>query len=160
MAEKARRAGIALSYNGENMTKQLKGYTESFQYTDIASGESDSIEMTLDNSDMRFFRTNMPKKGDKIAASIQLNNWTKKGETKAFKCGRFILDDLSFSEPPLVCEIGAVALPVKGEFKNRKRTKTYKDATVQEIASSIAKRAGVKLHYEADTQRATEQPFA
>lgn len=150
MAKKGRKTGISVSYNGKNLTKKLKGYIEEFSYTDVASGECDSIEMTLNNRDRRFMNKNKPYKGDKISASISIHNWQKNGQTKSCKCGRFVLDDLSFTEPPLTCNIGAVSMPVKGEFKSRKRTKTYKNVTLREIAKTIANRAGIALHYSAD----------
>lgn len=149
MAQNARKTTLYLSYNGKSLSKQLKGFVEGFSYTDIASGESDSIELTLNNRDMRFMNKNKPYKGDRITAVINLHNWIKKGQTKSFKCGRFILDDLSFGEPPLTCTIGAVSIPARSEFKCRKRTKIYKNVTVREIARTVAKRAGVALHYSA-----------
>lgn len=145
----ARKVGLSLSYNGSNLKSLKKDCVESFIFMDIASGESDSIEITLDNTSFRFMKNDKPCKGDKIGATIQLHNWNKTGQTLPCKCGRFVLDDLSFSDPPCICEIGAVAMPVKGEFKGRNRKKTYKNVTVKEIAKTISKRAGVELHYSA-----------
>ena len=145
----ARKAGLSLLYKGSNVKSLTKDCVESFTFTDIAYGESDSIELTLNNSSFRFMNKEKPCKGDKIGATIQLHNWNKNGQTLPCKCGSFVLDDLSFSEPPRICEIGAVAMPVKSEFKSTKRTKPYKNVSLKEIARTIAKRAGVALHYSA-----------
>lgn len=146
--EMARKTTLYAKYNGKILSNAAKSLVESFQYTDVASGESDSIEVTLNNRNLQFMK-NMPKKGDRITANIIRHNWIKSGTRKTLKCGKFILDDLSFSEPPRTCTIGAVSIPAKGEFKTRKRTKTYKNVTLQEIARTIAQRAGIALHYDA-----------
>lgn len=147
--EKARKTTVVISYRGKNVTKKLASFLESFKYSDVASGESDSIDITLNNRDLRFMNQYMPKKGDKITASICKYNWNRNGSTKSVKCGTFVLDDLSFHEPPLTCSIGAVSAPVKGEFKSTKRTKVYKDIFVKQIAKQIANRAGIALVYDA-----------
>lgn len=146
--DNARKTTLNVIYNGKVLSSTTKHRIENFKYTDVASGESDSIEMTLNNRDFRFMK-NMPRKGDKISCSITRHNWVRNGAKKTLKCGGFTLDDLSFSAPPLICSIGAVSLPAKGEFKSRKRKKTYKNITVREIASTISKRAGIPLYYSA-----------
>lgn len=147
--ESGRQTNVILSYNGKNLSKKLKEVIESFRYTDVASGESDSIELTLNNQSLDFCTKYMPKKGDQMTASISRKNWTYNNSMQELKCGSFILDDLSFEEPPLTCTIGGVAMPVKGEFKTTKRSKVYKKTTVKEIAKQIANRAGVSLYYDA-----------
>lgn len=147
--ENSRKTRISVVYNGKAVTQKLAAFLENFIYTDVASGESDSIDITLDNRDLRFMNQYMPKKGDKIKASICRYNWKKNGFTNSVRCGTFVLDDLSFQEPPLTCSIGAVSAPVKGEFKSAKRTKVYKDISIREIAKKIAGRAGISLVYDA-----------
>ncbi len=146
--ETARKTSLYLKHKENVLSNTTKSFVENFQYIDVASGESDSIELTLNNRDLRFMKS-MPKKGDKIIANITRHNWIKSGTSKTLKCGKFILDDLSYSEPPRTCMIGAVSIPAKGEFKSRKRTKTYKNITIREIAKTISRHAGVTLHYDA-----------
>lgn len=151
----ARKTRLSVGYNGKNISQSIKPYIESFRYTDVASGESDAIDITLNDRSYLFMKK-MPLKGDKINVSILRHNWTKSGDTRRFNCGKFFLDDLSFSEPPRICEIGAVSSPVKGEFKSTSRTKTYKNVTLREIAKTIAKRAKMTLHYSAPSIRIKE----
>lgn len=147
--ENARKSRVAIGYSVPRIRKSIKECLEDFSYTDVASGATDDISITLNNRDCRFMDSQMPKKGDKITPVIYLHNWTRSGVTKSIKCGRMVLDDLSFSGAPSTCTIGAVSMPAKGEFKNTKRTKTYKNATIKEIARKIANRAGIALHYSA-----------
>lgn len=147
--DKARKTGVSINYNGANMAKKLPPYLEEFRYTDVASGENDAIDITLNNRDFRFMRQNMPKKGDRISAFIHLHNWKGNGTTRTIKCGKFILDDLSFDGSSNTCSIGAVSAPVKGEFKATKRTHIYKNVTLKEIAGKVTNRAGIALFYDA-----------
>lgn len=147
--EDARKSRVAIGYSSSKIRESIKECLEDFSYNDVASGSTDDISITLNNSDLRFMDSQMPKKGDKLTPVIYLHNWSGAGVTKSIRCGRMVLDDLSYSATPSVCTIGAVSLPAKGEFKNRKRTQTYKNVTIKEIARKIANRAGIALHYSA-----------
>ena len=46
----------------------VQEYTEGFTYTDPASGESDTIKITLNNTGMEWVQGWMPQKGDVITA--------------------------------------------------------------------------------------------
>ncbi|MBO4394763.1 MAG: hypothetical protein J5819_00255 [Eubacterium sp.] len=149
MEEDGRKTTISVSYNKKNVSRSLKSYIESLEYTDVATGGSDQLTLNLDNQDMRFLRKWKPLKGAKISSTITINNWDKQGISKSFKTGAMVVDDLTASGPANTFQINAVSSPVKGSFKDTNRKKTYKNATIETIASKIAKRAGVKLHYEA-----------
>lgn len=147
--ENSRKSRVSIGYSNAKIRKSIKECLESFLYNDIASGSTDDISITLNNSDCRFMDNEMPKKGDKLTPVIYLHNWVRNGLTKSIRCGKMVLDDLSFSSPPSICTIGAVSLPAKGEFKNTKRSKVYKNVTIKEIAKKITNRAGIALHYSA-----------
>ena len=147
--EKGRRAAVALTFNGKGASKDIAPYLEEFTFTDVATGGSDEVSMTLNNTDMRFLKAWKPLKGMKISAGIITKNWNRADDKKIMRCGKFVTDDLTGAYPPSTFTIKAVSAPVRSEFKDRERTKTYKGATIKSIAAKIAKRAGVKLHYEA-----------
>lgn len=147
--EDGRRVAIALTFNGKGASKDIAPYLEEFSYRDVASGGSDEINLTVNNQDMRFLKAWKPLKGMRISSGIITKNWNRTGEKKIIKCGKFVTDDLSAAYPPSSFTIKALSAPVKSQFKDTERTKTYKGATVKSIASKIAKRSGVKLHYDA-----------
>ena len=66
----ARKAVPALSFNGQNVSEKLAGYLESVSYEDVASGNSDSIDITLQNIDMKWLNQWYPTKRDKIGGGI------------------------------------------------------------------------------------------
>lgn len=147
----ARKAVPALSFNGQNVSEKLAGYLESVSYEDVASGNSDSIDITLQNIDMKWLNQWYPTKGDKIGGGITFQDWNKEGEHLNLDCGTFILDEVKFSGGPLKVSLGGVAIPANESFKIRERTKTWKDVTIQNIADEIAKRYGLSLSYSGPT---------
>ena len=144
--------GAATPKLGEEIAKQ----TTSFTYTDVASGKSDSVSLTLYDLDKKWLGECMPKKGASIGAKLKLTNWNKEESEDTFNCGTFVLDDISFSGRPINCVLSGVSVPAMSDFKSLPRTKTWEKTTVKDIASEIAKRAGVSLHYDANTVQIAE----
>lgn len=124
-------------------------YEEGFSYTDAATGQSDTMSLKVCNKDLRWANKWLPKKGDKMVAKIKLYSWDSAGKNITFTCGKFCCDDLSFSGPTLICDIGGVSVPEGQAFRSTQRTKTWKKVTIQEIARKIAARYKLKLYYEA-----------
>lgn len=147
--EATRKVVLTIDYYDDNLRKRIQNHTTSFTYTDVASGSSDSISISLANLEKKWLNEWMPEKGDSIAARIVLREWEKAGTAKSFHCGSFLIDDLSFRGRPLTGTIGAVSVPVSKGFKATQKSKTWEDVTVKEIASKIAESAGIELYYSA-----------
>ena len=147
----ARKAVPSLSFNGKNVSTKLADYLESVSCEDVASGSSDSIDITLQNIDMKWMNQWYPTKGDKISGTITFQDWNKDGENLKRNCGTFILDEVKFSGGPLKVSLGGVAIPANESFKVRERTKTWKNVTIKNIANEIAKRYGLSLSYSGPT---------
>lgn len=148
-----RTSGKANSELGEKIAGQAIGFT----YTDVASGQSDSVSITMHDIEKEWMGSLMPKRGASLGAKLKLINWNKEERKDTFDCGTFVLDDISFSGRPLSCVLGAVSVPIMDDFKSLPRTKTWEKTTVEDIASEIAGRTGVSLHYEAGTIQIAEQ---
>lgn len=139
-----RKVTANLKFNGKWLGKSLKDYLQSATYTDVASGESDQLDIALQNIDMDWLGKRYPKKGDRVDGKITFVNWDGIRD-KNLDCGAFVLDDVKFSGGPLTANFGCVASPIDSSFNTRERTKTYKDVTIEEIAQEIADRYGLKL---------------
>lgn len=124
-------------------------YSEGFTYTDPASGESDTVSIKLSNIDWRFASTWLPAKGDKMTAKIVTQNWNAQGVEKVFSCGKFCVDDLSFSGPELTCTIGGVSVPDGNAFRCTERSKIWHEVTLKEVAREMARKYHLKLSYTA-----------
>jgi len=151
--EEPRTAGVIVTYikAGEGaIPPSMQEYTEGFTYTDPASGESDTISITLDNAGMEWAEGWMPQKGDIITADIVLRNWDAAGGIRTFQCGKFCLDDLTYKGPVLTCEIGGVSVPEGNAFRSTARSRTWKDATLKELGAEVAGRYGLAYEYAGD----------
>ena len=120
-----------------------------FTYTDVASGSSDSMSVTIPDIDKSWLGPQHPHKGATFAAALEINNWNSEGTKQNFNCGSFTLDDITFSGWPLSCVLSAVSVPVNNDFKINQKKKTWQSTSIRDIASEIARNAGVSLVYDA-----------
>ncbi len=147
----ARKAVPSLEFNGKNVNTPIQDYIESVTYTDVACGDSDDIKLTLHNITMQWLTNWYPKKGDKIKGSIQFRDWVEPGKHLNLSCGTFVLDDIGQSGGPLKATFGGLSIPANDSFKGTARTQTWKNVTIQHIASTIASRYGLGLAYDANS---------
>lgn len=145
----ARRAEVEITYEGKDITTPVNEYLKSFSYTDIASGESDRVQIDMHDVGMQWMDAWMPNKGDRMSAVLALKNWGMDGDSERVYCGEFQLDDMSFKGRPASVGLGAVSIPRDEPFNTEERTKTWESVTVRQIAKEISSRAGVELYYEA-----------
>lgn len=127
---------------GEKIERQITA----FEYTDAASGESDSVSISMHDIGKEWMGALMPVRGADIMAKIEASEWEGLG---SFDCGTFILDDISFSGRPTNCVLKGVSVPAMDDFKSLPVTHTWEQATIEQIASQIAQAAGVALYYDA-----------
>lgn len=144
-----RRVVPKLTFNGK--TTKLADRIESLSYVDVASGSSDSLDITVRNDDMKWLNAWFPKKGTKIAGSLSFRNWNEEGKHLTLKMGTHILDDRSFSGGPLTMKLSALSKPIQESFSSQERTKTWEKVTLQKIGQEIASRYGLSLIYDAST---------
>ena len=143
-----RRAEADFRFNGKNVTTVLKPFLESAEYTDVASGESDQLDISLQNVDGNWLGKWYPAKGDKVSGSFIFRSWDDDGEDAALPLGTFTMDDIRFSGGPMTASFGCVAVPNDESFHVRDRTKTWKRITVQGIGAEIAARYGLRFAYQ------------
>lgn len=148
--EKARYAEVEIVYEGKDITTPINEYLKEFIYKDIASGESDRIDISMHDIDRQWMDAWMPQKGDRMSGSLVLHNWDSDNTTDRLYCGEFEVDDMKFSGRPLSCKLGAVSIPRNAPFDTQLRTKTWENVSIQQIAQEIAERASVELYYEAE----------
>lgn len=147
---RARRASPDITYEHINITDDIADSIKSFSYTDVASGESDSVSLSIQDRERKWMGGWAPQKGDHISADARFFDWENDGDNWSIYCGEFEVDDVSMSGPPAECSIKAVSIPRSEAFNEEEHTKNWEEVTVQEVASEIAARAGIELYYEAD----------
>ena len=145
-----RRAYVDLIYNGTAATAEISGFVTDISYTDPASGEADSLDITLQDRDRRWTGAWIPVAGDTLAATIRALNCQYSGDNRILPCGFFIVDSFSFSGWPVSGSISAISTPLDSSFTTTQRTKTWEKVTVQEIGKEIASRAGIALAWDVE----------
>ncbi|WP_121614796.1 phage late control D family protein [Virgibacillus halodenitrificans] len=143
----ARRVNISAKYLGVDITKSLQKDLLSFEYVDNASEESDSISIDLKDEKHIWLKDWFPEKGDVILPMIKTTNWRKEGDKQHLPCGRFFIDEPSYSGRPSTFSLKGVSAPLNSNFTDTDRSRRWKNITLKSIAGDIAKRAGLSLQY-------------
>lgn len=145
-----RRAIVDLIYNGTAATAEISGMVTDITYTDPASGEADTLDLTLQDRDRRWTGSWIPVAGDTLSATIRALNHAYSGDMRILPCGFFIVDSFGFSGWPISGDISAISTPLDSSFKTTERTKTWENVTIKEIGTEIAGRAGIALAWDVD----------
>lgn len=144
----ARRATIELVYQGKNITKDIAPDLIGFTYNDNASGTSDDISIELKDNLRKWITSWAPRKGDVVKPTIVISDWQYEGDKQKLFCGTFLVDEPSYSGPPRVLSIGAVAVPANTGFMTTEKSRTWDRASVKKIAQTIASSAGLQLVFD------------
>ena len=80
-----RRAYVDLIYNGTAATAEISGFVTDISYTDPASGEADSLDITLQDRDRRWTGAWIPVAGDTLAATIRALNCQYSGDNRILR---------------------------------------------------------------------------
>lgn len=125
---------FVLTYNQRNITADLTPFKVSVAYTDNLDGdESDSIELSLEDADGRWWQAWYPSKGDQINLRIGYE-----GESLA-DCGNFEVDEIEIEGPPSEVRIRALAAGVMKPLRTR-QGKAYENTTLAGLVRDVAAR--------------------
>lgn len=129
---------FVLSYGQKNITNDITPYVRSVTYTDYLSGQSDELEVELEDADGRWVRHWYPGKGDTLSLKIGYE------AAPLLPCGAFEIDEIEFAQPPATVSIRGLATGVKKSVRTRVG-RAYENTTLAAIAQRIAKRNKLTL---------------
>lgn len=129
--------------NGINVWGDIKGYNTSLEYTDVASGSTDSFDISMFDIDKHFYDDWLIDSGTSLNAKIKFNNWDAQGDVKWIDCGEFLVDAVAISGFPIEVDVKSVAIPVNGT----KNTRKWENIAISAIANDICSQLGVGLEY-------------
>lgn len=129
---------FVLSYEQKNITSDITPYVRSVTYTDYLSGQSDELEVELEDADGRWARHWYPGKGDTLSLKIGYE------AAPLLPCGAFEIDEIEFAQPPATVSIRGLATGVKKSVRTRVG-RAYENTTLAAIAQRIAKRNKLTL---------------
>lgn len=141
-----------LAYNGKDISADIAPYLLSVTYTDYLEGESDEIEVRLENTDRRWENEWYPEKGAALTLSIGYEGGA------LLPCGTFEIDEIALSGTPDVVTLKALATGPMKAVRTR-RAHAYENTTLAAIAKTVADRNKMTVVGEIDStpiERATQ----
>ncbi len=142
-----RSAKLLLSYNGVEITDDIVEDVKSFSYTAASSDEADVIDVSLADPSGKWLKQWRPQAGDKLTAAILLKDWERDGDSHVIQCGSYILDEPSYSAPPRTQKLSAISVACNTSFVSEKRSRTWTDASIREIAAQIGLENGLAVYF-------------
>lgn len=139
MEKIALRPDYKITYQGKDVTAELAPYVSDVTYTDRLTGQSDELEISLDNPDGRWFKSWYPPKGAEIKYEYGY------AHKPLLSAGAFCVDEVELSGPPDVVKIKALATGLKRQARTR-IGKSYENTSLQALADTVAKRLKAKIH--------------
>lgn len=154
---KARNTYVKLKYKG-NGTMDITGEYSDCTIVDCASGEADTISVSLCNKDGKWLKkAYFPRSSDYIKATIVTEKWNDDSEKKkTFYYGKFVTDQITSSGFPSTAALGGISIPLHTGFNVTQRNRTYKKTSLKSVLQIIAKRARVKLVFDASNHKIDE----
>lgn len=120
-------------YNGKNITQDISKYMISITYNDKTAGESDDIDIELEDVAGRWQNSWYPEKG----ASIKLTMGN-------LNCGVFEVDEIEIKGPPSTVSIRGAATGIKNSLRSQK-SDAHENKTLRQIAEKVAAKNSLTL---------------
>ncbi|ECX9223027.1 phage protein D [Salmonella enterica] len=127
-----------LVYNQKDITHDVSVYVTSVTYTDKLSGESDEIQVDLEDSEGRWRDAWYPGKGDTLTLYMGCV-----GENLR-ECGTFSVDEIELSGPPDNVSLRGLATSVTAALRT-KNSRGFENTTLAAIAQRIAGKHHLQL---------------
>lgn len=127
-----------LIYAGRDITADAAPYLEALEYTDLAGGKADALDVSLADPDGRWSAAWYPRKGDTLEASFGYE-----GEPLT-RAGLFHIDEVTFAGAPAIVTLRALSVPPKGKLRTV-RYLTYEAQSLSDLVGQVARRAGLSV---------------
>jgi phage protein D len=125
-------------YEGKDITLAISPALIEISYTDNMEGESDSVEMTLEDTERRWQNQWYPSHGDVV--NVQLGYL----DSPLLPCGDFEVDEIELEGPPDTIRIKALAAGIKRSVRTR-NGRAFDQTTLEAIAKQVAERNKLTL---------------
>lgn len=135
--EKVIRPYFSVIYSGKDITQDISSALVSISYEDKVQGEADEISIEIENTSNIWLNGWYPGKGDILEVHLGY-------EDSFFPCGQFEVDELEFAGPPDRLTIRALSAGITKTLRT-KRSQTFENQTLADIAADVASRQGLEL---------------
>jgi len=126
-------------YDNKNITKDISDHIISLSYTDKVEGESDEMEINLEDTDLLWQNAWYPEKGARLEVEIEQDGFI-------LNCGSFTIDEIEMSSSR-----GGDTVTIRGlaafitQDTRTKKSSGHENKTLREIAATIAKANGLQV---------------
>lgn len=127
-----------IEYEKKDITAYISPYVLSVSYTDNEHGQSDEIDIQIEDKDHKWKSSWYPTKGDLLTLKIGFEG------DKLINCGGFEIDEIEISGPPDTINIKGLAANIKKALRQN-NSAAYENKTLKQIAEDIAKKHGYTL---------------
>ena len=127
------RPDFILSYEQTDITADISPYLLSFSYTDYLGGQSDELQLELEDTDGRWLRGWYPEQGDTLALSL--------GDqfTGLVALGNFEIAEIEYSHPPSTVSLKALSTGMT-KANRTLQPRAYEKTTLAKIVRTVAGR--------------------
>ena len=143
-----RHVGVKIEVAGVDVTRDLSPYLKSVTYEDVLSGETDTVELELQDTAHLFATDWFPQRGDTLRVELSREYWSGDGQLETLPLGLFELDEVQNSYPPNICKLKGNSCPQNSALRQMDESKSWEDVKLSQIAFDIAEAAGVALFYD------------
>lgn len=147
---KARTAYLQLTYDGVDISTDLRPYLLAWTHTDNLSGQADDLQISLEDKDQRWSGPWLPDTGAVLIAKAVRENWEKEGKTDVLPLGKFEIDEIEVSDPPTTVTIKGISVPESSSLRGEEKNRAWEKTKLSVIAGDIAGKAKLKLYFEVD----------
>lgn len=127
-----------IEYEKKDITASISPNIISVSYTDFEHGQSDEIEIQVEDRVNLWKSSWYPSKGDSLNLSLGYQ-----GE-KLLNCGSFEIDELEFASPPDTITLKALSANIKKALRQNNSV-AYENKSLKQIAQEIATKHNLKL---------------
>lgn len=124
---------FSVLYDNKNITSDISKYLISITYNDKIEGESDDIEIELEDVDALWQNSWYPEKGATLKVNIG-----------GLSCGVFEIDEIEVKGPPSTVNIRGAAVGIKNSLRTRK-SDAHENKTIKQIAETVAQKNGLNI---------------
>ena len=135
-----------VKWSGKEVSRELSGYVGSLTFTDVLDSEkvgTDTVSLSLNNDDGRFYDAWFPEQGDSLECGI---GWyDDNGSKQQWIWGTFTIDSITFIVGQNKVNIGANAKPPeRGDIDNEQSSEVHEQTSFVTLAEDVAKKVGVQ----------------
>lgn len=141
-----RRITPKITIAGKDVTRDLAPYLLEINYEDVLSGEADTLEIMLWDSNRLFIGDYFPTLSDTLSVSLTKQNWQ---DDSNLDLGTFEIDEVQAAFPPSTFKIKAVSISQNSELRQHDESKAWENLKLSELAAQVAADSGVELFFQA-----------